>query len=76
MGWMTEETGALVSIWRQANVQNELDAVARVVSSPREVLVPSRLSSISEDSMGPIFATVNMQFTAEEKQQAALRISH
>ena len=26
---------------------------------------------ISEDSVGPIYATVNMQSTAEEKQQAA-----
>ena len=29
-GWTTEETGALVSIWGQANVQNELDAVSGV----------------------------------------------
>ena len=27
-GWTTEETGALVSIWGQANVQNELDGIA------------------------------------------------
>ena len=42
--WMTEETGALVSIWGQANIQIELDAVARVVSSAREVPFLSRLS--------------------------------
>ena len=29
VGWTTEETGALVSIWGQANVQNELDGVGR-----------------------------------------------
>ena len=29
MGWTTEETGVLVIIWRQANVQSELDGVAR-----------------------------------------------
>ena len=28
-GWTTEETGALVNIWGQANVQSELDGVAR-----------------------------------------------
>ena len=28
-GWTTEETGALVSIWGQANVQNKLDGIAR-----------------------------------------------
>ena len=28
-GWTMEETGALVSIWGQANVQNELDGIAR-----------------------------------------------
>ena len=43
-GWTTEETEALVSVWGQANVLNELAAVARVVSSAREVLFPSRLS--------------------------------
>ena len=43
-GWTTEETGALVGIWRQVNVQNELDAVARVVSSARELSFPLRLS--------------------------------
>ena len=52
--WTTEVTGALVSIWGEANVQNELDGVARnrtifvsavrVVSSAREVPFPSRLS--------------------------------
>ena len=40
MGLMTEKTGELVSIWGQANVQNELDAVARVVSSAQEVPFP------------------------------------
>ena len=45
MGLTTEKTGDLVSIiWEQANVQNELDAVARVVSSAQEVPFPSRLS--------------------------------
>ena len=46
MGLTTEKTGDLVSIkfWGQANVQNELDAVARVVSSAQEVPFPSRLS--------------------------------
>ena len=42
--WTTEETEALVSIWGRANVQNELDAVARVISSTREVPSTSRLS--------------------------------
>ena len=28
-GWTAEETGALISIWGQANVQNELDGVTR-----------------------------------------------
>ena len=42
-GLTTDETGGLVSIWGQANVQNELDAVAHVVSSAREVAFPSRL---------------------------------
>ena len=32
--------GDLVSIWGQANVQNELDAVTRVVSSAQEVPFP------------------------------------
>ena len=32
--------GDLVSIWGQANIQNELDAVARVVSSAQEVSFP------------------------------------
>ena len=40
MGLTTEKTGDLVSIWGQANVQNELDAVARVVSSAQEVPFP------------------------------------
>ena len=40
MGLTTEKTGDLVSIWGQANVQNELDAVARVVSSTQEVPFP------------------------------------
>ena len=44
MGLTTEKTGDLVSIWGQANVQNELDTVARVVSSAQEVPFPSRLS--------------------------------
>ena len=45
-GLMTEKTGDLdvVSIWGQANVQNELDAVALVVSSARAVPFSSRLS--------------------------------
>ena len=33
VGLTTEKTGDLVSIWGQANVHNELDAVARVLSS-------------------------------------------
>ena len=49
MGLTTEKTGYLVSLgtgqrleyfWGQANVQNELDAVARVVSSSQEVPFP------------------------------------
>ena len=32
---------------------------------------PRGSPSISEDSVGPIYATVDMQSTAEEKQQAA-----
>ena len=40
MGLKTEKTGDLISIWGQANVQNELDAVARVVSSAQEVPFP------------------------------------
>ena len=44
MGLTTEKTGNLVSNWGQANVQTELDAVARVVSSAQEVPFPSRLS--------------------------------
>ena len=40
MGVMTEKTGDLVSIWGQANVQNGLDAVARVVSSAQKVPFP------------------------------------
>ena len=40
MGLTTEKTGDLVSFWGQANVQNELDAVARVVSSSQEVPFP------------------------------------
>ena len=28
-GWSNEETRALVSVWGQANVQSELDSVAR-----------------------------------------------
>ena len=44
MGLTTEKTGDLVSICGQANVQNELDAVARVVSSGQEVPFPSTLS--------------------------------
>ena len=40
MGLTTVKTGDLVSIWGQDNVQNELDAVARVVSSPQEVPFP------------------------------------
>ena len=43
-GWTTKETGVLVSVWGQANVQNELHAVSRVVSSAREVPVPLRIS--------------------------------
>ena len=45
-GLTTEKTEdlILVSNWGQDNVQNELDAVARVVSSAREVSFPSRLS--------------------------------
>ena len=67
VGWTTEETGALVSTWGQANVQNELDALAHVVSCPRGS------PSISKDSVGPtcMYATVDMQSTAEEKQQVA-----
>ena len=42
--------------WGQANVQNELDAIALVVSSAREVLFPSRfLLTFSEDSVGTIY---------------------
>ena len=44
VGLTMEKTRDLVSIWGQANVQNELDAVARVVSSAQEVPFPSRLS--------------------------------
>ena len=40
MGLTTEKTGDLVSIWGQANVQNELDTVAHVVSSAQEVPFP------------------------------------
>ena len=40
MGLTTEKTGDLISIWGQANVQNALDAVARVVSSTQEVPFP------------------------------------
>ena len=73
-GLTMEKTGDLVSIWGHANVQNELDAVARVVSSAREV--PRGSPSIPKDSVSPMYATVDMQSTAEEKQQAAPRISH
>ena len=77
---MTEETKALVraliSIWGQANTQNVLDAVARVLSSAREVPFPRSFLNISKDSVDPMNATVNMQSTAEEKQQVAPRISH
>ena len=66
-GWTMKETGALVSIWRQAKVQNELDAVAHLVSSAREVPFPRGSPSISKDNMGPMYATVDMQSTAEEK---------
>ena len=65
--WTTEETGALISIWGRANVQNEQDAVIRVVFSAREVPFSSRLS---KDSVGLMYATVDMQSTVEEKQQA------
>ena len=44
MGLMMEKIGDLVSVWGQANVQNELDTVARVVFSAQEVPFPSRLS--------------------------------
>ena len=44
MGLTTEKTGDLVSFWGQANVHNELVAVARVVFSAQEVPFPSRLS--------------------------------
>ena len=68
--WMTEETGTLASIWGQANVQNELDAVARViVSSAREVPFPRGSHSISKDSVGPIHAKVSMQSTAEKSNK-------
>ena len=40
MGLTTEKTGDRVSFLGQANVQNELDAVARVVSSSQEVPFP------------------------------------
>ena len=40
VGLMTEKTGDLVRFWGQANVQNEIDAVARVVSSSQEVPFP------------------------------------
>ena len=40
MGLTTEKTGDLVRFWGQANVQNEIDAVARVVSSSQEVPFP------------------------------------
>ena len=45
VGWMTEETGALVSIWGQNNVQNELDAVSsRSVLSFEALLAFPRIS--------------------------------
>ena len=37
---------------------------------------PRGSPSISKDSNGPMYATVDMQSTAEEKQQAVPRISH
>ena len=40
MGLTTEKTGDLVRFWGQANIQNEIDAVARVVSSSQEVPFP------------------------------------
>ena len=44
MGLTMEKTGDLVNFLGQANVQNELDAVARVVSSSQEVPFPLELS--------------------------------
>ena len=72
MGLTTKKTGDLVSIWGQANVQNELDAVARVVTSAQEVPFPRGSPSISKDSVGPMYATVDMQSTAEEKQTSGV----
>ena len=40
--WTTEETRAVGCIWGQAKVQNELDAIDRVVSSVGEVPFLSR----------------------------------
>ena len=54
-GWTTEETGALVSIWGQANVQNELDGIARnrtvFEKIAKEMARGSPSSSV--DSVGP-----------------------
>ena len=64
-----------VLAWGQANFQNELDAIARIVSSAREFPFPSRfllaLPWIASVLRIYIYTTVNMQSTAEEKQQAA-----
>ena len=64
---------SLVVAWGQVNVQNELDAIARVVSSAREVPFSSRflLAFPRIASVLYIYTTINMQSTAEEKQQAA-----
>ena len=58
-GLTTEKTEdlILVSNWGQDNVQNELDAVARVVSSAREVSFPSRLSYIEFPNIAWVLCT-------------------
>ena len=43
-GWTTEETRALVGVWGQANVQSELDGMARNRSIYARTFFPWRLS--------------------------------
>ena len=57
MGWTMEETRALVSIWGQANIQNEIDGVARNTT----------IFSLLFRGLRGSCVTVDKQYTAEEK---------
>ena len=74
-GFTTKKTEDSVSIWGQANVQNELDAVARV-SSRGSLSLEALLAFLRIAWVLCTQQWVDMQSTAEEKQQAAPRISH